>query len=943
MAAKPFLNTARSALASASILTFLLASTALPLPAFAQRNNSLAEAQAFFNRGDIRSANTVLRNVLRDNPNNGAARVLAARVALAAGNGAGAQAEIDRARAAGIARDSTRTLMAEALFLQRRLKEAREEIATGVPANFAGEGARLSGLLLLADNKRAEGLAELVRAETLQPRDVRTKIDLSRAYAFNRDLKKAEATIDQALALSPRDVRAILIKGDLVRGTRGLQAGLPFFDQAIQIDQQSLEARLERAATLVDLQREREAREELARINKLVPQGHPLSLYLEAVLQARKKEYQEAQALMQRTRGTLDNYPPAVLLQGIIALETNNLSQAVSFLNKAVQANPNNPIAQRMLGAAQLRSGDVDGALKTLEPLAQAAQKDARLLALIGTAYARKNDYDNAAKFLEQAVQLEPKANEIRSQLAMARVALGQNAQAMQDLQVVLRSDPKSLQALTMTTLVDLRSRNFQTALASAQRLVKTYPESPLSHNMLAAAYVGLQRFKEAEASFRTALQKKPDYHEARRNLAQMYASQKRYDETRRELLIILEAQPQSARTLLALADVEGLQNRRADQLQYLRRAVTAEPRNFVARVALVNTLLTTGDTKRGLEEANAMEKDFGNNPAAIETLGLALIQARQYDRAVTNYQRLVTIQPTSIPAHMLLARAQRAANKFADARRTYQKALGLKPQALQQRGILLVDLMGFEASQGQFDTALSYASELRKSFPNQNVVDATLGDLYSGAKRWREAAQAYEAAAKSGAGINRAIAINLSRAYQNMNEPERAANALRLWLKRQPNDAPVQLQVANVLLEGNRFPQAIAEYERIRAAGNNSPAILNNLAFAYNKINDPRARALAEQAYRAAPKSPEIADTLGWILVQRNIDPKRGLTLLRQSSAQLKNNPDAQYHLAFALRANGQNAEAVRVLEALLANNRSFPALADARALLSQLRAQRR
>jgi putative PEP-CTERM system TPR-repeat lipoprotein len=918
-------------------LAAMVVATVIAGTAFAQGAGALGKAQAFFNQGNLRAAQIELRNALRANPNDAQARLLQARIFLRVGQGIGAQTEIEAARRAGVDRNQTRTLMAEALVLQRRSQDALRELETGVPTSLAGEAARVTALaqLSMADPKKA--LESAQRAVQLQPRDSQTYIDLARIWVANRDVNRALGAIDQALALEPRNVRGLLVKGDLVRSTQGLGKALPFFDQALQLDPQSIEARLERTATLVDLRREAEATQELERLSKQIP-DHPLVLYLDAVMKTRQQKFTEAQALMQRTKGTLDQYPPAMLLQGMIAYETNNLEQAQTFLSRVMQAAPQNPLARRLLGATQLRRNDADGAIATLMPLVQANQADSRLLALIGAAYARKNDYTNATKFFEQAVQREPNQPALRAQLAMGRVALGQNVQATQDLQNILRLDPKSLQALTMITLIDLRSRNFKTALTSAQRLVQTYPELPLAYNMLAAAQLGMGNAKDAEANFRRALEKKPDYHEARRNLAQLYRTQNKFAEARRELQLVLESDRNNVRTMLALADIAAGQNRSDEQVQWLRRAVTAEPRNIVPRVQLTNAFLRMNDRAKALEEATTLDRDFPNNPAALELLGLAQISNQQFDRAIGTYNRLIGQQPQSIAAHVLLARAYAAAKQPADARRIYQRALALQGQ---DRPGLLVDVMNFEASQNNFDTALGYANELRRISPNTAVADATIGNLFMGARRWADAARAYEAARK--VRFERPVAINLSRAYENLGQTDQSAAVLRAWLQRNPTDAAVRLQVANVLLTGGRYPQAIAEYEGIVKANGGSPAVLNNLAWAYNKVNDRRALATAQQANRLAPDAPEIQDTLGWILVSRNIDPRQGLQLLQRAAQRLRNNPDVQYHLAFALRANGRPREAIQLLDQTLARHKEFDQIAEARALLSQLRAQGR
>ena len=59
--------------------------------------------------------------------------------------------------------------------------------------------------------------------------------------------------------------------------------------------------------------------------------------------------------------------------------------------------------------------------------------------------------------------------------------------------------------------------------------------------------------------------------------------------------------------------------------------------------------------------------------------------------------------------------------------------------------------------------------------------------------------------------------------------------------------------------------------------------ALLNNLAWALSELNDPGALGYAERAYRLAPGVAEVANTYGWILVQRG-DAVQGVELLRRA-----------------------------------------------------------
>jgi cellulose synthase operon protein C len=212
-----------------------------------------------------------------------------------------------------------------------------------------------------------------------------------------------------------------------------------------------------------------------------------------------------------------------------------------------------------------------------------------------------------------------------------------------------------------------------------------------------------------------------------------------------------------------------------------------------------------------------------------------------------------------------------------------------------------------------------------------------TIGDLYMGAKQWGNAAKSYEVARTKN--FNPKIAVNLSRAYQNMGQNDKAIGVLQAWLKKTPNDLAVRMAVANMHIAGKNYGAAVAEYDFIMKQGNSSPAVLNNLAWALDRMNDPRALSTAERSFKAAPDQPDIADTYGWIVLRKQ-DKVKGLQILQKAASKRPNDPNMQYHLAFALKANGRGAEAGRLLNATLAKFKTFDNVNDARALLAQINA---
>lgn len=126
-----------------------------------------------------------------------------------------------------------------------------------------------------------------------------------------------------------------------------------------------------------------------------------------------------------------------------------------------------------------------------------------------------------------------------------------------------------------------------------------------------------------------------------------------------------------------------------------------------------------------------------------------------------------------------------------------------------------------------------------------------------------------------------------------------------------------------------------------------NDAVSLNNLAWSMVEQAQgtvpARARELAERAYFLSP-GVQTADTLGWILA-RTGETRLALPLLQRAAAAQRvgdrgPDPGMVYRYAFALRAAGERAEAIKVLEPALQANPSFPERAQAERLLAELKA---
>lgn len=371
-----------------------------------QQGTAYERGAAAFNAGDIRTARVELLNALQADPNDKAARVLQARVALALGDGVAAESEIARARQAGVPAAQTAHLLAHARLLQNDPQGALREAARAAREHL-GYAQRIAGRAYMALGDGGNAGAAFGRALAAAPNDSQVWTDVGRFRRSNGDLAGAIEAADRAVAAGPRNAEALLLRGELTRGQYGLAAAIPWFDRTLEVDPGNVAALLERAATYADMGRMTEMLADARQVLQLTG-GHPRAYYLEAVLAARARNFALARRLWNRTGGAYDDTPSGMLLISAIDFETGNEEQASRRLAALVARQPGNRRARRLLAAAQWRMNDPAAVVATLRPLADRPDADAYALSLIGRALTRTGDADAAALYLARAASPQP-------------------------------------------------------------------------------------------------------------------------------------------------------------------------------------------------------------------------------------------------------------------------------------------------------------------------------------------------------------------------------------------------------------------------------------------------------------------------------------------------------------------------------------------------------
>jgi tetratricopeptide (TPR) repeat protein len=114
---------------------------------------------------------------------------------------------------------------------------------------------------------------------------------------------------------------------------------------------------------------------------------------------------------------------------------------------------------------------------------------------------------------------------------------------------------------------------------------------------------------------------------------------------------------------------------------QTLRQGLEAFPRSALAHGRLALLLAATGRLQEAVTEAEQSRDLEPLIPERYTTLGITLYYARDFDRALLEMQRALTVQPNYGPALFGLGRVLSAAGRHEEAVRSIRAATALSPK----------------------------------------------------------------------------------------------------------------------------------------------------------------------------------------------------------------------------------------------------------------------
>jgi cellulose synthase operon protein C len=434
-----------------------------------------------------------------------------------------------------------------------------------------------------------------------------------------------------------------------------------------------------------------------------------------------------------------------------------------------------------------------------------------------------------------------------------------------------------------------------------------------VTYNLRAAIFMGKGDVPAARKSLERAVELQPNYYPAVTNLAVLDERNNDLDGARKRYRALLAKEPGNLAASLALAQFETRHGAGPDVvLPLLKEAKRVNPNSEQPVVALAAFYVSRNDPKQALTVAQEGLAQSPNSPGLLALVGQIMVRTGSTDQAIAIYRKRVGLNPDSVPYQMDLGKALVAANQSDAAFQTFQTVLKKNPDVYEAQAAAVGTLL----RANKLDEAATLITTLRQQSPKSPVLPELDGDVKLANKQYGEAAGVYRQLLARTPSSN--LVIKAYTAILLGGHAPEADAFLADWIKTHPKDLPVRLFDADLALRAKNYTHAAAGYRAALEIRPNDPALLNNLAWTLWQMKDPQALAYAQKASAAAPDSPAINDTLGWMLVEQG-QTKRGLELLQKASAAAPAQRDIALHLAKAQIKDGNKDAARSTLQALV------------------------
>lgn len=823
-------------------------------------------------------------------------RIAAARRDIQGGDWQRARIELNKALESRGHHPQAWLLLAEVSLDTGDTKGAKTALDAALAAGAAGPELDALRVRMWLAAGQPQAVLDAITRHVIHLSEPERSFALARAHNELGKPDEALASLKSVVAQQPGLAEAHVLMGESLAGKGALAAGLQEAEAAERLDPKSSDAPLLAGRLLIAVGQFAAAERSLSLALKDMPLDEPIG--------------QRATALSALTD---------------MQLRLGQLDAAAGSQRALARCAPRAPLTQLLDARIKIARGDPRGAVDELELLTVSAPDFMQARLLLGAELLAAGKPEQAQVQLAAVLERIPGSLEARALLATAQLDASQPEAALNVLVPVLTAQAPNPRLLALAGAIAVRLDGADHVLA----ILASDGVDPQNKNVrlnLAQAYLGAGRPDLALGLLQPL--GAPGNLRAESLLIAALRGAEGPRAADAEVQRLLAAQPRSAAILDTAAEYQVTRRDFAAARRLLGDSLKLDPKNPATALELARVDAAAGD----LQAAQGILRDMlALHPQALPVriaLAQVLADAQVYPEALSVLGAAGPSATGQTALEFATARVYLAQGDLPRAKRALDRAIALDPgnPAIAHEGVTLL----LQAK--QYGAALERVAGWLVGRPADPDALALEGNAEEGLGNTAAALTAYAQAQKlqpSGA-----LAVKLLQIQRAANtvHPEQS---LVQWLARNPHDVFAREALAQYELGTRQLKSAALEFAAVLAQAPDDVVALNDLAWIDDEIGDPHALSLAERAYRLAPDSPGVNDTLGWILAREGRTAE-ALPRLIQAVTLSPTDPEIEYHYAYALFKRGQKLQARTILSKLLSTPAAFDSRDEAERLLA-------
>ena len=600
-----------------------------------------------------------------------------------------------------------------------------------------------------------------------------------------------------------------LKKGDEYAKEKKDEFAVIEYASAVELDPTFGEARLKLAETYQRLDNLRAAHPEYIRAADALPDNREAQIKATRILLMNGRfddAKARAESLLKKNPKDID----AMLLRANAMASLRDPAGAIAEIEEALKLDPSSGAALVSMGSVRLRSGDAKQAEAAFRQAIAVAPGDVGARLALANFFMAAGRSAEAEDTLKEVLAKEPKHVLANHLLGRLYVNSNRVAEAEQPLKVVAESSNAPQARFQLAGYYVTAGRpNDAVALLSA--LAKEPASAAEAELRWATFDYSQKRTAEAHTRLDALLARAPNYSAALVLKSRWLAGENKLDEALALAKSAVAADPQSAEAHFALAVAQERRREIADATKSYQEVLRLNPRAVAAQVQLSQLSLVKGDTGSAQKFAEDARQAQPGSLNARLALVRSLVVSGNSSRAEGEIAVLLKAAPDVALVHALSGMHQARVNNPRAARLAFDRALELSPGLWEAvSGLTYLDLR-----------AKDTATALKR-------VEAEIARQPTNPQFLMLLARAYTAAgdrAKEEEALRRSVAVDpgfttgysmLARLYVEQRRLDEARVEFQGIAERDPSNVTARTMVGILLSEQGKRDDAAKAYEGV-------------------------------------------------------------------------------------------------------------------------------